>query len=95
MADEALHPPDADGVALVEASNGDISESEVIPPTAALTPRAKGKKLLDKMKMVRSANVPGEVNRVRERGRVARKVLNVSKAHILGQMFTPPLGPFY
>lgn len=93
VADETLDPPDADGVVLVEDSNGDISESEAIAPRAALTPRVKGKKTLYKAKLARSVHAPGELNRVHERGRVARRVLNVSKVQILGQVFTPLLGP--
>jgi hypothetical protein len=82
VADEALHRPDADGVVLVEAANEDISESEA----TALT------------RMVRSIDAPGDVNRASERGSVAREVLNVSEARILGHTFTltftSSLGPF-
>jgi len=53
VAVEALHPPDADGVVLVEAANGDISESEATALTAALTPLVKGKTTLDETNIVR------------------------------------------
>jgi hypothetical protein len=92
VADEALHPSDADGMVLVEAANGDISESEATALTAAPTPLVKGKTTLDETRMVRYA--PGEVDRASERGSVAREVLNVSEAQILGQTFTSSLDPF-
>jgi hypothetical protein len=98
VADEALHPPDADGVVLAEAASRDISESEATALTAAFTPLAKSKTTLDKTKMVRLIDAPGEVDRANEGGSIAREVLNVSEAQILGQTFTstftPSLGPF-
>jgi len=66
VADEALHPLDADGVVLVEAASGDIIESEATALMAALTPLVRGKITLDKTKMVRSIDAPGEVGRVNE-----------------------------
>jgi hypothetical protein len=98
VADEALHPPNADGVVLVEAANGDISESEATALTAAVTPLVKGKTTLDNPKMVRFIDAPREVERANERGSVTRGVRDVSEAQLLGQTFTPTftpsLGPF-
>jgi hypothetical protein len=87
VADEALHPPDADGMVLVEAANG---ESEATALTAALTPLVT---TLNKTKMVRFIDAPGEVDRANERGSVARDVVNVSEAQILGQTLTPTSTP--
>jgi hypothetical protein len=88
VGDEALHPPDTDDMVLVEAANG---ESEATAVTAALTPMVKGKSTLNRTRMGRFINAPGEVNRANERRNVAREVVNVSEAQILGQTFTPSL----
>ena len=90
VADEALHPPDADNMVLVEAANG---ESEATAVTAALTPVVKGKSTLDRTRMVRINDAPGEVNRANKRRSVAREVVNVSEVQILGQTFTPTSAP--
>ena len=47
-----------------------------------------------KTKMVRFIDAPGEVDRANERSSVAREVLNVNEAQLLGQTFTPSLVPF-
>jgi hypothetical protein len=90
VGDEALHPPDADDMVLVEAANG---ESEATAVTAALTPVVKGKSTLNRTRMGRFINAPGEMNRANERRSVAREVVNVSEAQILGQTFTPTSTP--
>lgn len=93
-ADRAFRQLEADGVALVDAVNEDISESEATALTAALTPLVKGRTMLDKAKMVRFIDAPGEVDRANERGSVASEVVNVSEVQILGTpTFTPSLGP--
>jgi hypothetical protein len=61
--------------------------------TAALTPLVKDKSTLDKTKMVRFIEAPGEVDRANEPGSVARHVVNVSEAQVLGQTFTPTSTP--
>jgi len=90
VVDEALHPPDADGMVLVDDANG---ESEATAVTAVPTPLVKRKPTLDKTRMVRFINAPGEMDRANERGSVAREVVNVSEAQILGQTFTPTSTP--
>ena len=55
---------------------------------AALAPLVKGKMTLDKTKIVRFIDVPGKVDYVDERVRVACEVLYVSEVQILGQTFT-------
>lgn len=79
VADEAvLHPPEADGVAMVDAG---ISESEAAAAawTAALLPLVKGKIMLDKTKMAWTSDALGEVERANKRGSFTREVLKVRK----------------
>jgi len=77
-------------MALVDAANVSISESEAASAcawTAALLPQVKGKTKFDKMKIARTSDALGEVERANERGSFAREALKVSKALTLGQMF--------
>jgi hypothetical protein len=64
VVDEALHIP-SDGVVLVETADRDIKESEATL-TVKLTPLVKDKTTLDKTRMVRFIDAPGEVDRANE-----------------------------
>ena len=70
---------EGDGLALVDAANARISESEAAAWTAVLLPLVKGKIELDKVKIARISEVLGEVERANQRGSFAREVLKVSK----------------
>ena len=61
--------------------------------TAVPTPLVRGKSTLDKTRMVRFIEAPGEVDRANGPGSVARRVVNVSEAQVLRQMFTPTPTP--
>jgi len=70
-------PPDTDSVALVEAANESMSESEAAAWTAALLPLVKGKTTMDEARMAQTSDVLGEVERANQRGSFAVEVLKV------------------
>ena len=89
--DKRLRPPQTP----IDVRPGDSTSGSAGPTLHAGTRAlrsfsAPGGKRVRVDRIARFLDAPGEVDHADGRGRVAREVLNVSEAQILGQTFLPP-----